>query len=236
MLKDYLSKNKHRKLLVIFPHPDDESYATGLLLQLAKKLGIETNVLILTRGENGSSIYEKGKQLSDIRTEELVSASNILSVDNLVIGDFKDAGIKEDIEKVKEYIQTQIETIKPDLVVTYDHGGFTGHPDHIATSVTVLGICKSKNIPLLFYTPIGMNRVMNKNLAEEYNSLPNYIVKPNLNLNKVRAFFKHKSQLTKYGLLFKALLSLFILISPEAYHLVDYAKEYKYQYFPFKID
>lgn len=234
-LKRYLKDNNIKNLLVVFPHPDDESYATGLLLLEAKKLGIKTNLVILTKGENGSSEYSKGDELSRVRTQELIQASNILKVDNIMIGDFKDAGIKEDIDRLKGYIQTQIDNIKPDLVVTYDHGGFTGHPDHIATSVTVLDICKSKKIPLLFYTPIGMNRVLNRNLAEKYNSTPGYIVHPKLSLNKVEAFFKHKSQITKFGIVYKLLLALFILISPEVYHLVDYTKVYSHKYFPFSI-
>jgi LmbE family N-acetylglucosaminyl deacetylase len=236
MLKRYLKEKNIKNLLVIFPHPDDESYSTGLLLLTAKKLGIKTNVIILTKGEKGSSNIQKGIQLSSTREEELRQASNELGIDNLVIGNFKDAEIKDYIEVVKEFISGQIKSINPDLVVTYDHGGFTGHPDHIATSVLVLELCKSINIPLLFYTPIGMNKVLNKNLAQQNNCIPTYFLNPILSLKKVKAFFKHQSQISKFGFLYKGLLAIFILISSEAYHLVDFSKEYKYEYFPFRID
>lgn len=236
MLKRYLKDNNTKNILVIFPHPDDESYSTGLLLLTAQKIGIRTNVVILTKGENGSSTYNKGDELSSIRNQELIDASKMLGVDNLVVGDFIDAGLKDSTDELNGYITSQIESIKPDLVVTYDHGGFTGHPDHIATSVEVLKICKSKNIPLLFYTPVGMNKVLNKNLVQEYNSTPDYFLKPVFSFKKVQAFFKHKSQLSKFGILYRILLMIFIFTSPEAYHLVDYCMEYRYEYFPFKID
>jgi LmbE family N-acetylglucosaminyl deacetylase len=43
-------KPSHR-LLGVFPHPDDESLAAGLLLQQAKKVGAPLRLLLLTSGE-----------------------------------------------------------------------------------------------------------------------------------------------------------------------------------------
>ena len=40
------------RLLVVAPHPDDETIATGLLIQQVKEAGGEVQILLLTAGDN----------------------------------------------------------------------------------------------------------------------------------------------------------------------------------------
>ncbi|MFX5108402.1 PIG-L family deacetylase, partial [Acinetobacter baumannii] len=43
-------------LLVVVPHPDDESFGAGGALLLAKRAGLRTGILTLTRGEAGRTL------------------------------------------------------------------------------------------------------------------------------------------------------------------------------------
>lgn len=43
-------------LLVVVPHPDDESFGAGGALLLAKEAGLKTGVLTLTRGKPGEPL------------------------------------------------------------------------------------------------------------------------------------------------------------------------------------
>lgn len=47
-----LSLNASTRLLVVAPHPDDESIATGELIQLVRRFGGEVSVALLTNGDN----------------------------------------------------------------------------------------------------------------------------------------------------------------------------------------
>ncbi|MDE2271264.1 MAG: PIG-L family deacetylase [Xanthomonadaceae bacterium] len=49
---DSLLKRPGARLMVLAPHPDDESLATGGLLQRALSLGVDTSVVFVTDGEN----------------------------------------------------------------------------------------------------------------------------------------------------------------------------------------
>ena len=40
------------RLLVVAPHPDDETIATGLLIQQVRAAGGEVRILLLTEGDN----------------------------------------------------------------------------------------------------------------------------------------------------------------------------------------
>jgi LmbE family N-acetylglucosaminyl deacetylase len=42
----------HTRLLVVAPHPDDETIATGLLIQQVREAGGEVNIMLLTAGDN----------------------------------------------------------------------------------------------------------------------------------------------------------------------------------------
>ncbi|KKQ25909.1 MAG: hypothetical protein US62_C0042G0009 [Candidatus Woesebacteria bacterium GW2011_GWA1_37_8] len=55
--KSELNKIKGKTLMVIFPHPDDESMMTGGLLSTAHKLGIRTVVVTITKGGAGKFTF-----------------------------------------------------------------------------------------------------------------------------------------------------------------------------------
>ena len=47
-----LSLNARTRLLVVAPHPDDESIATGELILQVRQAGGEVQILLLTNGDN----------------------------------------------------------------------------------------------------------------------------------------------------------------------------------------
>lgn len=47
-----LTLNAGTRLLVVAPHPDDESIATGELIQQVRLAGGEVQILLLTNGDN----------------------------------------------------------------------------------------------------------------------------------------------------------------------------------------
>lgn len=239
-LNQLLSNWKGPKILMtVFPHPDDETMDTGGLLTVAKKLGWKTIVMTLTHGEAGQNYTpQANKTLKEIRTSELSKAAKILKTDRVIIGDFPDRKIRETKAKWSDWIKKQIQENKPSLIVSYDHSGLTGHPDHIAVSVELKKILiDSKNNAKLFWLTLPVN--LRKHVVPK--ELINYLPKPEfiLNLgwnwiNKWRAVKAHKSQ--KLGNDFPIPLIIDLAIFHyEWYYEVDLNKEYPYKYIKFDI-
>lgn len=235
-IENLLSVLPTKSILFIFPHPDDESFASGGLLLRAHQLGIVTHLACMTRGEMGNSTFAKGDQQARVRSLELLAAADILHIDHVQQFDFPDSQLKENFAKLKQEVEELVKEVNPDLVVTYDHGGFTGHPDHIALSVATWEVCKDMKKQLLFYVPSSLTRKLVPNAASKYGSESHFCVRNFFNISKLKALAAHKSQASKSSLLEKTLMLLPVLFLSENYHLVDFSRQYSFEYFPFRID
>lgn len=127
------------KLLCVLAHPDDESLALGGTLAKYASLGIQTFLIIATRGERGwfgpPNAYPGAQALGRIREQELRLASQALGISQLIFLDYLDgeldqANEKEAITKIARLLRQ----IQPQVVVTFGPDGLYGHPDHIAIS------------------------------------------------------------------------------------------------------
>src|SRR5579859_2905502 len=130
------SKNiqKYKKILIIFPHADDEVLHTIGLIRNASQYGNKTTWVILTKGERGTHDAHLDNSLKAIRTKEAQEVAKIYGVTKLIQEDFGDDRLQTKRKELTEYIDTLIKSAKPDLIVTYDLAGEYGHPDHIIVS------------------------------------------------------------------------------------------------------
>ncbi len=137
-------------LLVVVPHPDDEVFGAGGLLVLAKRDGLRTGVLTLTRGEAGRTLgLCPQEELPQRRVEELTRSAEVLGVDHLEVlsfpnglpqepdalprGPFSGKGLREHPE-AETAIRERLLAWRPRYVVTFPPDGINGHPDHVACS------------------------------------------------------------------------------------------------------
>ena len=176
-LKDWRGK---KSLMVIFPHPDDETMATGGLLLYAKLIGWKTIVVTLTKGDAGRlNIHPRGRTVSEIREGELKKAAKILKVSNLIIGDFSDGKLNNNKSTVISYVKEIIRKHEPGIVLTYDHSGITGHPDHITLSLIVKEIFQNGlgKKSVLFWSTLPKSwQISLHPLAVPYISKPTHIL------------------------------------------------------------
>lgn len=230
-IKDELKNWQGKKILMtVFPHPDDESMATGGLLLAAKQLGWKTIVVSLTKGEAGQNHLRAG-ELESIRVEELNKASKILKVDELVIGNFADGKLRQTETKWSKWLNAQMIKYNPSWIVTYDPSGLTGHPDHIALSKFVIKYSKSK----LWFT------TMSKTLKYYNSKIKDYLTEPTHKLNlgfdwigKSQAAYAHKSQHLGKSLPIPLWMALAYLRC-EWYHEYNPEIKYKSKFVDFKI-
>jgi LmbE family N-acetylglucosaminyl deacetylase len=136
-------------LMAAFAHPDDESFGIGGTLAC---YGADPDVRVVlvcaTRGEAGQisdPSLATPDRLGAVREAELRCASQALGVDALHILGYRDSGMAgapenlhpraltmADFDEVVGKIVAHIRRERPDVVVTFDHMGGYGHPDHIA--------------------------------------------------------------------------------------------------------
>ncbi len=126
----------NRHLLVIMPHPDDETLAVGGTIALHTKQGIPATYLCGTKGEMGRNMgkptFATRESLPALRERELREACNALG-----IADLRFLGIRDktteflDQEELALRLRGVIEEIQPSLIITY-HPQYSVHPDHMA--------------------------------------------------------------------------------------------------------
>ncbi len=233
-----LSSVKNKKLLVVYPHPDDESVMAGGLMLRAKELGFWVTVLTLTEGGRGKIyVSGKGRSVSEIRREEMAHAMSKLGVADWVMWKFDDGRLKK-TDKWKERLRNFIVDTDPGIVVTYDLSGITGHPDHIAASLEVLRIARESRKFRLVWTSF-FGAVVDKMVSpkvRKYMQTPEYGLKLSLgdSMKKWQAVFEHKSQnLGSY--VGRPWWKLMFTFRDEWYSEADLRRKYKYRFVPFKI-
>ena len=135
-----------KKLLAVYAHPDDELSAGGTMAHYAR-LGIESHLICATRGEVGEAPPDfKGfATIADMRSDELMCASNILGLASVSFLGYRDSGMPGSLDnqhpqslvaaptdEVARKVAAHIRRLKPQVVVTFDPIGGYRHPDHIA--------------------------------------------------------------------------------------------------------
>src|SRR5262245_45577453 len=138
------------RLLVVRPHPDDESSATGGLLAYYQARGVPTGVVICTGGEEGEirdptlDPVAARPHLRAIRERELRQACALLGVAELRLLGYRDSGmagtpanqhpdafVQADLREAAGRLVWIIRELRPRVIVTEPPGGGYAHPDHI---------------------------------------------------------------------------------------------------------
>lgn len=125
---------RERHVLVIFPHPDDETLAVGGAIALHAKAGTPITYACFTLGQMGRNmghpLFANRETLPIIREQELKEACSILGIQDLRLLGFRDKTLEfEDPELFIGIILKLLLELQPSLVITY-YPGYSVHPDH----------------------------------------------------------------------------------------------------------
>src|SRR5579883_1233478 len=127
------------KLMAVLAHPDDESLGNGGMLAKYAAEGIETHLVVATRGERGwpgkESEYPGMEALGQMREAEALDAAVVLGLHSVQFLDYLDGDLdRADSAEIIAKIVGHLRRVRPDVVVTFGPYGGYGHPDHIAIS------------------------------------------------------------------------------------------------------
>lgn len=167
------SKNKknfstHKPVLVaVFAHPDDEAFGPAGTLALYSKTH-DVYLLCATKGEVGKSHITTGK-LYKLREQELRESAKILGIKKVFFLGFKDGTLCNNLyHKLAAKIEEKFKELNPEVIMTIEPRGVSGHIDHITVSmVTTYVYKKLKSIKKLLYYCI---------LEEEKRNQDNYFI------------------------------------------------------------
>lgn len=143
-------------MLCVHAHPDDETIGTGVTMARYLAEGADVTLITCTRGEEGEVLVPHLEQLAaqhddtlgEHRVDELAAAMSILGVtDHRFLGGegtYRDSGMmgepsndrtdcfwRADLLEAATHLVEVVREVRPHVLVTYDHFGQYGHPDHI---------------------------------------------------------------------------------------------------------
>ncbi len=119
-------------VLAVYAHPDDESLVAGGILARHASAGARTAVVTATWAPDSHRAAELADALKVLGAGE----PRMLGYTDLRVPDsapgqprFCDAPLEETVERVV----AQVRDFRPDIIVTHDAYGSSGHPDHLHT-------------------------------------------------------------------------------------------------------
>jgi LmbE family N-acetylglucosaminyl deacetylase len=132
-----LFESKDKSVLVLAPHPDDETFGCGGTIRMLSEGGIAVDVAFLTRGEQGVEggtrmSSECSRPMAEVRTREAQAACDVLGVRNVLFLEGHDTQLNN---------QPQLALVIAQLLRTAGYQrvfcpwGQDAHIDHKATFV-----------------------------------------------------------------------------------------------------
>lgn len=128
-------RNRPRRLLAVFAHPDDEAYGSaGALARAGADPDAAVVLLTLTHGEASTLFGETPRlEIAAIRAGRMVEVAERTGADALLVLDLPDGRLARlPLGEVSARISAVVEEFRPQVVIGNDPRGANGHADHIA--------------------------------------------------------------------------------------------------------
>jgi len=145
-------KRKKPTAFAIFAHPDDESFGPGGTIALLTKTH-DVYLICATKGEAGEDHTGNKDPLPQKREKEVLVAAKILGIQNVFFLGYLDGELNNNnYHAIAKKIETLTDIYKPELFITYENRGISGHIDHIAISMIASYVFyKSNHVKELHY-------------------------------------------------------------------------------------
>ncbi|PYI51804.1 bacillithiol biosynthesis deacetylase BshB2 [Paenibacillus flagellatus] len=132
---------RQRHILIVLPHPDDETGMTGTVAGQIRD-GVPVTYVCLTLGEMGRNMgvppFANRVTLPSIRRQELEEACRRIGIADVRMWGYRDKTIEfEDRDALVRRIQDVVEELNPSVIFTF-YPGYSVHPDHDACGAAVI--------------------------------------------------------------------------------------------------
>lgn len=158
--------------MAVHAHPDDEVISTGGVLARAAAAGVRTVLVTCTDGSAGdgpggikpTDPAHDPDLVAATRRTELDASCAILGIEHVELLGYRDTGMADwpsavapdafsnlDVDDVRPRLDALFESYQPDVVVTYDPNGNSGHADHKMTHQVTMASVRANGIPRKVY-------------------------------------------------------------------------------------
>lgn len=150
-----------KTIVGVFAHPDDETFGpSGTLAKLAAKNDVY--IITATSGEQGENhrTRKSKRTIAEIRRDELRCAAKIIGVKKVYFLGFADGTLSNNLyHEIAAKIEDRLKKLKPEILITMDKNGVSGHIDHITISmVTTFVFRKLSFIKEIWYHAMPKER------------------------------------------------------------------------------
>lgn len=158
-----------RSVLAVCAHPDDESFGLGAVLADAASRRAAVSVLCFTHGES-STLSDIPGPLGEIRKREFEAAATVLGLADAVLLDYPDGGLPGvDLDTLSGHVESLAARTGARLLLAFDTGGVTGHPDHHRTTEAALRAAGRMGLPVLGWAvPQDVASTLNEELGTRF--------------------------------------------------------------------
>ncbi len=175
-----------KHVVVIYPHPDDESFGAAGSIAKFRDQGVPVTYLCGTLGEMGRNMgnptYANRETLSVIRKEELMNACKVLDIELKMLG-YRDKTLEfENRNEVAANLKQIMEEIGPSLVITH-YPEHAVHPDHDALGAAAIEAVRLMDVE---HRPV----VWAQAITNDYHEV---LGKPDIR-NDISDFFEKKTE------------------------------------------
>lgn len=173
------------RIMVVFAHPDDESFGPAGVLAKYAQAGAVVTGLFFTRGQNGDTGQTpppSPEELGRLRTQDLLDATRVIGFRDVTILEYLDGTLDQvPPERLEADVLAAFERERPNLVITFGPGGITHHPDHLAvyratTSAFGRTLQRGPEAAELYYSAVPRDRAEEMNLVGLPDSEPNTFI------------------------------------------------------------
>jgi LmbE family N-acetylglucosaminyl deacetylase len=125
-----------KSILLVLAHPDDESLFVGGTVAKYVHAGWRVDLLCATRGEAGQyGPYDDAPDLGALREQELKEAAKELGITSVTYLGYGDGKLSmAPTGELEDTLHRHFLDRHPDIVITFETGGISNHPDHMKTS------------------------------------------------------------------------------------------------------
>ncbi|MCE5038482.1 bacillithiol biosynthesis deacetylase BshB2 [Staphylococcus auricularis] len=134
--------NDERHVLVIFPHPDDETFSSAGTIAHYIDQGVPVTYACLTLGQMARNLGDPPiatrESLPDVREKELEAACKEMGITDLRKMGLRDKTVEfEPHDKMDDMVKSLIDELNPSVIISF-YPKFAVHPDHEATAEAVV--------------------------------------------------------------------------------------------------
>lgn len=127
-----IARPVYDRLLVVAPHPDDETIMCGGTAALLAADGADVTVVFLTDGESTRGGDRPPAEVASARRDEARRACTVLGIRPIRFLALPDGGVSDHLDELGDQLRDVLEEVRPDAVAL--PWFLDGHPDHEAVS------------------------------------------------------------------------------------------------------